>query len=164
MTLADSRLFFRYRYQIIDNIKGNRSSKWKHDMACRLCTSGENETQDHLERCSFTKEMRENLDLTIREDKRVLWRRITRTLKDIYVNNKDIVINDTQNILPNKGNIETGTVDCESTPNLEGQGEALPASDRETCTRGCEGLVTQAVVATSARDMSVGKLIGDHPP
>ena len=28
--------------------------------------------------------------------------------------------------------------------NPEGQGEALPASDRETCTRGSEGLVTQA--------------------
>ena len=30
---------------------------------------------------------------------------------------------------------------------LEGQGEALPASDRETCPRGCDGLVTQAVIA-----------------
>ena len=53
--------------------------------------------------------------------------RITRALKEIYVLNKDLVINDTQNIIPNKGNIETGTVDCESTPNLEGQVEALPA-------------------------------------
>ena len=60
--------------------------------------------------------------------------------------------------------LETSTVDCESTPNPEGQGEALPASDRETCPRGLEGLVTQAVVATSARDMSVGAVIGDHPP
>ena len=104
------------------------------------------------------------MDLTVRKDKILLWRRITRTLKDIYVNNKNIVINDTQNILPKKGNIETGTVDCESTPNLEGQGEALPASDRETCTRSREGLVTQAVVANSARDMSVGAVIRDHPP
>ena len=44
MTLADARLWFRCRCQIIDNIKGNSSSQWKHDMACRLCTSGENET------------------------------------------------------------------------------------------------------------------------
>ena len=74
--------------------------------------------------------MRGNLNLTLREDKIVLWRRITRTLKDIYVNNKDLVINDTQNIIPNKGNKKTGPVDCESesTPNLEEQGEALPAS------------------------------------
>ena len=125
--------------------------------------AGENETQEYLEKFSFTKEMRENLDLSLREDKIVLWRRISRTLKDIYRNNKDIVIHDTQNILPNKGNIETGTLDCESTPNLEGQGEALPASDRETCPRGREGLVIQAVVATSARDMSVGAVIGNEP-
>ena len=52
----------------------------------------------------------------------------------------------------------------ESTPNLEGQGEALPASDWETCTRGREGLVTQAGVAISARDISVGAVIEDHPP
>ena len=60
-------------------------------MACRLCTSGEDETQDHLERCNFTKEMRENLNLTLRDDKIVLWRRITGALKDIYENNKDFV-------------------------------------------------------------------------
>ena len=79
--------------------------------------------------------------------------------------NNDLVINDKQNIIPNEDNIETGTatVDCESTPNLEGQGEALPASDRETCTRGRESLVTKAGVAISARNMSVGAVIGDHP-
>ena len=93
-----------------------------------------------------------------------MWRRITRALKDIYENNVDFVNKDTQNIVPSTGNLETSTVDCESTPNPEGQGEALPASDRETCTRSCEGLVTQAVVANSARDMSVGAVIRDHPP
>ena len=75
------------RCQIIDNV--NKTSQWKH----RLCTSGENETQDHLERCSFTKVMREDMDLTIRKEKIVLWGRITRTLKDLYVNDKDIVYN-----------------------------------------------------------------------
>ena len=60
--------------------------------------------------------------------------------------------------------INAGTTDCESTPNPEGQGEALPATDKETCIRGREGLVTHAVVAISARDMSVGAVIGDHPP
>ena len=95
MTLADGILWFRYRCQIIDHIKGNKSSQWKHDMACRLCTSWENETQDHLERCSFRKVMREDLDLTIRKEKIVLWRRITGTLKDLYVNDKDIAYNET---------------------------------------------------------------------
>ena len=44
-------------------------------------------------------------------------------------------------------NLEIDTVDCESTPYPEGQGEVLPASDRETCPKGREGLVTQAGVA-----------------
>ena len=69
MTLADARLWFSYRCQIIDNVKWNKSSQWKHDMACRLCTSGENKTQDHLERCSFTKAKMEVLHLTIRKEK-----------------------------------------------------------------------------------------------
>ena len=94
-----------------------------------------------------------------------MWRRITRALKDIYENNVDFVNKDTQNIvLSTTGNLETSTEDCESTPNHERQGEALQASDRETCTRSREGLVTQAVVANSARDMSVGAVIRDHPP
>ena len=46
-------------------------------MACRLCTSGEDETQDHLERSNFTKERRENLKLILRYDKIAFWRRIT---------------------------------------------------------------------------------------
>ena len=36
MTLANARLWFRYRCQIIDHIKGNKSSIWEHNMACRL--------------------------------------------------------------------------------------------------------------------------------
>ena len=79
MTLANGRLWFRYRCQTIVHIKGNKSSVWRNNMACRLCTSGEDETQDHLERCNFTKEMRENLNLTLREDKIVWWRKITRS-------------------------------------------------------------------------------------
>ena len=68
-------------------------------MACRLYTSGENETQEHIERCSSMKAKREGLDLTIRKEKIIFWRRVTRTLKDIYVNNKDIVNNKTHTIL-----------------------------------------------------------------
>ena len=107
--------------------------------------------------------MRENLVLNIREDKIVLWRKITRALKDIYDPKKDVVNENTPNHIPSTTDLIIDTVDCESTPNPEGQGEALPASDKETWPGGCEGLATQAVVATSALDMSVGVLIGDHP-
>ena len=49
-------------------------------------------------------------NLTIREDKIVVWRRITRALKDIYEHNKDFVIKDTQNIVHSTGNVETSTL------------------------------------------------------
>ena len=75
MTLTNVRLWFRYRCQIITYIKGNKSSMYRNNMACRLCTSGEDETQEHLERCNFTKDMRKNLDLNIREHKIVLLRK-----------------------------------------------------------------------------------------
>ena len=39
-----------------------------------------------------------------------------------------------------------------------------PVSDGETRTRDREGLRIYAGVATSARDMSVGEGISDHPP
>ena len=92
--------------------------------------------------------MWENLNLNLREDKIVLWRKITRALKDIYDNNKDVVNKNTPNQVISTDNLEIDTVDCESTPNPEGQGEALPASDRETCPRGRESLVTQAATVS----------------
>ena len=58
-----------------------------------------------------------------------------------------------------KINTNKGTTDCESTSNPEGQGEALQATDKETCIRGHEGLVTHAVVAISAQDIIVGAVI-----
>ena len=61
-------------------------------------------------------------------------------------------------------NLNADTIDCESTPNPEGQVEALPSTDRETCIMGLVGLVTHAVVAISARDMSVSAVIGINPP
>ena len=34
LTLSDARLWFRYRSQILDNIKGNGSSQWGKRMHC----------------------------------------------------------------------------------------------------------------------------------
>ena len=44
------------------------------------------------------------------------------------------------------------------------QGHGSSVSDGETRTRGREGLQIYAGVAISARDMSVGEVIFDHPP
>ena len=75
------------------------------------------------------KKKREGLDLTKRNQKRM----VTENLNN-NVNNK------THNILPRQGDIENNTVHCVSQPNPNGQGEALPVSDRETWPRGREGL------------------------
>ena len=48
---------------------------YRNNMACRLYTSGEDKTQKHIERCNFTNDMRENMDMNIREDQKVLWRK-----------------------------------------------------------------------------------------
>ena len=118
----------------------------------------------HLETHEFTKEMRTNLNLIKRQDKIVLWRKITRTLKEIYepnsnVNNKKANKNTNSKI----GSI-IDTMDCENKPNPEGQGYLLPAPSKETCPRSREGIATHAVVAICALNMNVGAVIIDHPP
>ena len=55
MNLTNARLCFRYRCKIIAHIKCNKSSMYRNNMQCRPCKSGENETQEHLETCEFTK-------------------------------------------------------------------------------------------------------------
>ena len=107
----------------------------KDNMACRLCTSGENEKQFHLEKCEFRKDMRKNIDLEIRDDKIVLWSKITRALKDTNESKKRVVNKMIWNSIDKSTNANTGTKDCESTPNPPGQGEALPTPSKETCTK-----------------------------
>ena len=94
----------------------------------------------------------------------IFWRRVTQILKDIHVNNKDIVNNNTHITIPQQVEIGKYTGNCVSQPNPNGQGEAQPVSDRETCLRGCEGFETKAGVAISDRDISVADMIDDHPP
>ena len=79
------------------------------------------------------------------------------------MNNKDSVNNETHTILSTQGDIEINTAPCESQPNPEGQGEALPVSDRETYPRGREDPRTYAGLAISARDTRVAEMISDHP-
>ena len=157
LTLSDARIWFRYRSQILENIKGNRSSNWVDRMHCRHCTTGLRETQKHIEECTFFRKYRETLDLTKGEHKLIFWRRVTRVLKDLKIANKDM-FDHTIGVI-NPINDATRSETCSSE-----QGRASPVSDEETRTRGREGLWTSAGVATSGRDMSVGEAIFDHPP
>ena len=69
MTLANARLWFRFRCQIIDHIKGNKSSVWRNNMACRLCTSGEDENPRPPRKVQLHKGNEGKSKPTIREDK-----------------------------------------------------------------------------------------------
>ena len=79
MNLQYARVWFRFKGKISAHIKGNKSSMYRNDMECRYC---ENETQEH-----FTKEMRKTFDLTQETDQLVLWRKLTRALKDVHNKN-----------------------------------------------------------------------------
>ena len=65
----------------------------------------EKATQDHMERCSYFKTKKKGLDLTIKMRKVIFWRRVTRTLKYLYVINEDNVNNETHIILPQQDDI-----------------------------------------------------------
>ena len=84
MNLPDARTWFRFRRKITNNIKGKTSSIYKDKMQCRHCTSGEDETQEHLEKCEFTKAMRKNFELENEREHMILWRKINRALKELY--------------------------------------------------------------------------------
>ena len=72
----------------------------------------------------------------------ILWKKIARAFKDIYKQKKKAVNKIISTSIDKTININAGTTDCESTPNPEGQGEDLPATDRESCSRGHDGLVS----------------------
>ena len=100
-------------------------------MECRHCTTGEYETHDHLERCTFFRKQRDGLDLTIRMHKLIFWRQVTQTLKDMQDNNKDIVNNNTNIRISEQGYKETHRRNRGSQPNPQGRREAQPVSDRK---------------------------------
>ena len=60
------------------------SSAYRDNMSCRYCTSGEEETQEHMETCESTSEMRQRLNLTIEREHIILWRKINRKLFKEY--------------------------------------------------------------------------------
>ena len=130
---------------------------WTGRMQCRHCTTGGNETQQHIEECTFFNTYNGTLDLSKGGDKLIFWRKVISALKLLKLANKELFDHkssaiDTVNDAPRS---ETGSTE---------QVHTLPVYDGETRTRNREGLRTSAGVAASARDMSVGAEIYDHPP
>ena len=125
-------------------------------MQCRHCNTGEQETQEHIETCSYFAKERETLNLEEGKDKLIFWRRVIYVLKCMKLQNKDLFDH------------RIGAVDPSAATTSEDlavrQVHTYPVSDEEARIRGCEGPRTSAGVATSAWDMSGGEGISDHPP
>ena len=62
-------VWFRYRSKPTAHKKGNKSLIYGDNMQCQVCMSEEDETQEQLAKCDFTKESRKNLNLGKRDDK-----------------------------------------------------------------------------------------------
>ena len=125
-------------------------------MHCRHCTTGARETQQHIEECTFFRKYRETLDLSKGGEKLIFWRKVISALKYLKLANKELFDHTI-------GAIDTVNDATRSETGSNEQVHTSPVSDGETRTRDCEGLRTSAGVATSARDMSVGEGIYDHP-
>ena len=59
-------------------------------MQCRHCTTGENETQQHKEECTFFNTYKGTLDLSKRGDKLIFWRKAITALKLLKLANKEL--------------------------------------------------------------------------
>ena len=164
MNLPDARTWFRYRCKTTKNIKGNTSSSFRDNMQCRHCTSGEDETQEHLETCDFTSEMRRNLNLNKEREHMILWRKITKNLRELYkkanLNNKKTSDGHSSTT---KVKATQGGRSCRIGQEPQGTSTDSPDDSEETCYIIREGL-TQATEAISALDMSVDAVIIRYDP
>ena len=85
----------------------------------------------------------------------IFWRRDIFALKCMKLHNTDLFDHRT-------GAVDS-FMDATSEDLSEEQVQPYPVSDKETCIRGREGPRTSAGAAFSARDISVGEGVLDHP-
>ena len=74
MGLTHCRLWFRYRARCIAGVKANAKRSYV-DLACRFCTTGSTENQEHLEVCEGFRFERRGLHLDSLWGKKEFWRR-----------------------------------------------------------------------------------------
>ena len=162
LTTANARIWFRYRSQIISDIKGNQSTQWTGRMQCRHCNTGCDETQEHIERCTHFAKERATLNLDGGIGKLIFWRRVVYKLKCMKLQNKDLFDHKLGAMDSSMGTTIMGTVDSSTVATSEDlatmQVHTYPVPSEEARTRGREGLRTSAGVALSARDISVGEM------
>ena len=165
MNLPDARTYFRVRCKITNYIKGNRSSLHRNNMSCRYCSTGEDETQEHMENCEFSSEIRKGLNLVKERDLIIMWRKLNTKLYKVYnkVSSREenlrrlglYIPNNTKEInMIRKNRIgQNSDEECTNSPDVNG----------EACEHIREVLEYHATVASRARDMQVDAVI-IHPP
>ena len=53
-------------------------------MTCRYCSTGEDETQEHMENCEFSSEIRKGLNIVKERDLIIMWRKLNTKLYKVY--------------------------------------------------------------------------------
>ena len=69
---------------------GNKSSLCKGRMQCRHCNTGEAETQENIEKCSYFAKERSTLNLDEGKDKLIFWRKVIFVLKFMKLHNTNL--------------------------------------------------------------------------
>ena len=165
MNLPDARTYFRVRCKITNYIKGNRSSLHRNNMSCRYCSTGEDETQEHMENCEFSSEIRKGLNLAKERDLIIMWRKLNTKLYKVYnkVSSREenlrrlglYIPDNTKEINKIRKNRigQNSDEECTNSPDVNG----------EACEHFREELEFHATAASRARDMQVDAVI-IHPP
>ena len=79
LTLPESRIWIRYRARCISGVKVNFKQSHR-DLKCRFCSSGSNESQEHLEKCAgtaFERRGLRRLESGFWRDVLLFWRRMS---------------------------------------------------------------------------------------
>ena len=74
MSIAQCRLWFRYRARGIAGVKANAKSSFT-DLSCRYCDAGSTESQEHLHGCDGFRFERRGLNMDSLWGKLQFWRR-----------------------------------------------------------------------------------------
>ena len=81
LSIANSRVYFRYRARSLANVKMNAKKSWKENLTCRLCDTDAQESQEHLESCKGTEFERRSLRMESFMGKVTFWKRMTTKLE-----------------------------------------------------------------------------------
>ena len=134
-------------------------------MTCRYCATGEEETQEHMEKCEFTSKLREGLNIEKERDLIIMWRKLNTKLYKVHndVSSREENLRRIGLYIPDVSR-EFGTIRMNRIgQNSEEVCTNSPDENRETRQLVREVLEYHASVASRVRQMRVDAVI-IHPP